>query len=485
MASPSLKEKLRTLPTKSGVYIMRDTFGQVIYIGKALNLKKRVAQYFHSKKSSYNAKIASLKESICDIDFIETKSETQALILESKLIKEWKPRYNSDLKDNKNFLLLRVELFRDLPTFTLCRTRKDDNSLYFGPYVSSQKIRQLLNLLKKKFGIISSDAHPKKSDASYHLYDDARADIYSLSNIVTQKEYLERVENAINFLKGESVNLIEKLNIEMQKESEALNFEKAAKLRDNILAIKHSLAMNKKSETLSSPARPSKERAFLGMKEIQKALNLSEKAVTMECFDISHISGSFCVASMVHFKNGLPLKSKYRHFKIKSFIGNDDFKAMNEVVFRRYSKIKDFPDLLLIDGGAGQVSSTLKAFEQINRYPKKIIGLAKREETIVLSEDFSEIKLPKNNEGLKLLQRLRDEAHRFANSFNAQLRSKKIKESILDDFSGLGEKTKTKLLNHFGSINDLKKASIEELSKVDGISKTKALSLFDFLQKLS
>ena len=206
----------------------------------------------------------------------------------------------------------------------------------------------------------------------------------------------------------------------------------------------------------------------------------------MECFDISHISGSFCVASMVAFKDGHPDRKNYRRFKIKSFVGNDDFRAMEEVVGRRYRRLaeegKAFPDLIVIDGGAGQVTASLKAFLSQALEPPELIGLAKKNETVIFSDGREPVNLPHRDPALRLLQHIRDEAHHFANSFNAELRSKRLKESILDDFKGLGTQRKQQLLLHFGSIEKLRQAKVEDLVKIEGIGKLTAERLVAFLR---
>ena len=401
-----IKQKLRALPSTSGVYIMKDALGQVIYIGKAVNLKRRVSHYFRkdAKYKAYNGKIASLSDCICDFDYVKTKTEAEALLLESKLIKQWKPRYNTLEKDNKNFLLLRVEIFEPLPRFTFVRNRKDDNSLYFGPYLGPAAIRSALNELKKKFGILLSDARPKKLDHnSWLLYDDARSEISKFPNVVSQEEYAERVGYALEYLRGKNKNAIEQAREKMVEASKNLEFEKAAKYRDLIDAIEQTIEANARRNSNVDISRTPEYVAQTAMNALKNTLKLNELPRVIECFDISHISGSFCVASMVHFEDGEPVKQKYRHFKIKTFIGNDDFRAMHEVVLRRYKRLFEehtpMPDIVLIDGGKGQVFSAMKAFDEAGIPQPFIAGLAKKEETIVL-EDFSEIKLPRTNEGL-------------------------------------------------------------------------------------
>lgn len=483
----ALRQKVRALPHTSGVYIMKDALGSVIYIGKALNLKRRVSQYFMPsyKTRASNPKIASLTECIADFEFVNTRSEAEALILESKLIKQWKPRYNTLEKDNKNFLLLRVEVFAPLPRFTFARHRKDDNSLYFGPYLGTSAIRSALSEVKKKFGILLSDAHPKKIDSDkWMLYDDARSEISEFENIVTAGEYRKRVDAALDYLRGKNEDAIEEAAEKMRAASENMEYEKAAKFRDLISAIRETQKANARGNVNADISRSSPAIAIQAMDSLQKTLKLKKLPRAIECFDISHISGSFCVASMVRFEDGEPAKQKYRRFKIKSFIGNDDFRAMKEVVGRRYSRLDregiPMPDIVLIDGGKGQVFSAMKAFDEAGIKQPFIAGLAKREETIVL-DDFTEKLLPRRHEGLRLLQRVRDEAHRFANSFSEALHIKKIRESILDDFPGLGEKRKNSLLKHFGSIAKIKSASVEQLRQVDGIGLETAVALREFL----
>ena len=482
----NLKAKVRALPNKSGVYIMKDAFGQVIYIGKAISLKRRVSQYFvHAKR--YNAKIASMVKLIADFDYIITKSDAEAFILEDKLIKQWKPRYNTIQKDDKRFLLLRITTFEPLPRFTFARQRKEDRSVYFGPYLSGSYVRATLAELKKRFGILLSDAHPKRlEDGRWRLYDDARSEIYSHPNETTQEQYRARVDAALEFLGGRNAEILEQTERKMAAASAAMEYEKAAKFRDLAYAMRETLSMNKTRDVCADITKTPKQRAEEACSRLAEVLKLPSPPRSIECFDISHISGSFCVASMVRFEDGESAKRKYRRFKIKSFVGNNDFKAMNEVVLRRYTRLAregvEMPDIVLIDGGAQQVRFALDAFAGAGITPKRVVGLAKKEETIIL-EDATPILLPRTDEGLKLFQRVRDEAHRFANSFSEDLRSKKIRESILDDFPKLGEKRKEAILKYFGGIARVKAATAAELAQVDGIGPQTASALRDFLDK--
>jgi len=482
----NLKEKVRHLPDKPGVYLMKDRLGRIIYVGKAKSLKKRVSSYFQRGRARTvsQPKIRALIEMIADLDTIEVKSEPEALLLEGKLIKQWRPRYNTDFTDDKRFLLVRVDLGEELPRFRLTRLKKEDRSRYFGPFAHSGLLRKTLTQMRRQFGILLADGTPEKlPDGTWRLYDDVRSELYGADTIVTAEAYLRRAEAACTFLEGKSQEWLESLRNEMVSAAGRQEFEKAAELRDIVFALEKTLAKTRNFER-TDPTRPVRDDEALA--SLQLALHLSSPPVTMECFDISHISGTFVVASMVHFADGRPDKDNYRRFQIKSFVGNDDYRAMEEVVGRRYRRLiaegKLFPDLVVIDGGRGQIGAALKAFVALDAMPPAIIGLAKQHETIIFPDERPPLNLPLNHTGLNILQRLRDEAHRFANTYNADLRSKKIRESVLDDFSGLGEKRRTALLVHFGSIEKLRSATTAEISEVPGFGGKLAEELRAFLQ---
>ncbi|MBD5780990.1 excinuclease ABC subunit UvrC [Pelagicoccus sp. NFK12] len=483
--SSDLKEKVRRLPDKPGVYLMKDRLGSVIYVGKAKNLKKRVSSYFQaSKRFTHQPKIRALVQMIRDFEYIEVKSEPEALLLEGKLIKKWKPKYNTDFVDDKRFLLVRVDVTRELPRFALARFKKEDGARYFGPFAHANHIRKTLTEMRRRFGILLGDASPKKEDENrFRLYDDVRSEIYGHENLVTLEEYQERVEQACEFLQGKSKEWLDELKQEMVKEAAERNYEKAAALRDIVFALEASLKKTRKFER----DLPVRESADETLESLQKELSMRNPPNVIECFDISHISGTFVVASMVQFVGGKPNKAGYRRFKIKSFEGNDDFRSMEEVVGRRYRRLhkegKPFPDLIVIDGGMGQVGAAIKSFLLQDLDPPELIGLAKKHETIIFPDERPPLRLPLKHSGLQLLQRCRDEAHRFANTFNADLRSKRIRESILDDFTGLGPKKKNALLDEFGSIERLKSASLTELRSVDGIGLETATRLKAFLEE--
>ncbi|HLP03092.1 MAG TPA: excinuclease ABC subunit UvrC [Opitutaceae bacterium] len=483
MSAPDLKAKVRALPDKPGVYLMKDRLGQIIYVGKAKSLKKRVSSYFvRSRAAAAQPKIRALIDLIHDFDTIEVRSEPEALLLEGKLIKEWKPKYNTDFVDDKRFLLVRVDLAAELPRFGLTRLRKADTARYFGPFPHSALLRKTLAQMRKQYGVLLGDARPlPAADGRWQLYDDVRAELYGHANLVTPQEYRARVEQAVTFLDGKSREWLEELRTEMQRAAAAQEFEKAAELRDAVFALEETLRKARRFERAPDVFQTD----AVALESLREVLHLRVLPARMECFDISHISGTFVVASMVHFRDGRPDKNEYRRFRIRTFIGNDDFRAMEEVVGRRYQRLaaegKPLPELIVIDGGRGQIGAAMKAFLALDLTPPALIGLAKKHETIIFADEREPLNLPLNHPGLNLLQRLRDEAHRFANTYNADLRSQKIRESVLDEFDGMGPKRRAALLEHFGSIDRVRAATPEQLAEVDGVGPRLAAELHAFL----
>lgn len=480
----NLKEKVRNIPHKPGVYLMKDRLGQTIYVGKAKDLKKRVSTYFQASRKLMisQPKVQAMIDLIYDFDLIIVNSEAEALLLEGQLIKQYKPRYNTVFTDDKHFLLVRVDTREDLPRFKLTRNRTDQQSRYFGPFAHATHLRKTLAELRRKFGILLGDARPVRlSDGRWRLYDDARAELHEHPNEISIKDYHHRVESACAFLEGQTQEWLAELKSEMQACAEARDYEKAAQIRDRIKALKQTSARTRKFERTLYDPTPKGDI----LRKLKTQLDLPKLPKHMECFDISHISGSFCVASMVVFVDGKPNRRQYRRYKIKSFIGNDDFRAMQEVVGRRYRRLNDeqkpFPDLIVIDGGAGQVSAALKAFLEQELEPPALIGLAKKKETIIFSDGRNPLNLSHHDPALRMLQHLRDEAHNFANRFNADLRSEKLRESILDDFKGLGPSKRQALLQQFGSLKKLRTAGTEDIAQVEGIGPKTAERLVAFL----
>ena len=486
--SSRLKEKVRNLPHTPGVYLMKDRFGNVIYVGKAKDLKKRVSTYFQPsrKKMVAQPKVRSMLPLITDLETIDVNTETEALLLEGKLLKEYKPRYNTEFVDDKRFLMVKVDVQSPLPVFRLTRNRNDNTSQYYGPFVHASMLRKTLSEMRLKFGILLSDARPEEVEAGvYRMYNDVRREIYGHENLVSVDSYRRRVEQACEFLEGKSKEWITDLETEMRAKALAQDFEKAAELRDLVVSMRRTLERTKKFVSTAN-LRVSPDGVMERLKEV---LDLPSMPRHIECFDISHTSGSFVVASMVCFRNGKPSRGDYRRFRIKRYVGNDDFRSMEEVVGRRYQRLhrenRTMPDLIVIDGGKGQVTSALRSFLLLEIPPPPLIGLAKKMETIIFPDHRAPMNLPHDDPALFLLQRARDEAHRFANTFNADLRSKKIKESVLDEFQGLGKVRKQLLMEHFRSLDRLRKASVEEIQQVKGIGAKMASDLFEFLHPVT
>jgi excinuclease ABC subunit C len=478
----SPKAKARRAPHTPGVYLMKDAAGLVVYVGKAKDLKKRLASYFVPRQRM-TPKVAAMMDTVADMEWHEVRSETEALLLEGKLIKRWRPRWNILFRDDKQFPQVRVDLADALPKFRIVRARTTDACRYFGPFPHQQAVRRTLNEMRKKFGILLADSTPTaQPDGTWKLYDDARSEIQKHANVVTTEEYAARVTEACAFLEGKVESWGEQVEADMRKAAAERDYEKAASLRDLLDALKRTT--EKSRRFLRENPLPRRDEAG-ALTSLAAALGLERPPATAECFDISHISGTLAVASMVRFVDGQADKSGYRRFKIKSFEGNDDFRSMQEVVGRRYTRLHEehraFPELVIIDGGLGQVGAALAAFKEHDLAPPPLIGLAKREETIVFP-DGRELKLPRHDVGLALLMRIRDEAHRFANDFNAELRSRKLRESLLDEMPGLGPKRKDALLAHFGSIQKLRKATAEEIAEVAGLSDKLAGEVKSYLE---
>ncbi|MBM3835505.1 MAG: excinuclease ABC subunit UvrC [Verrucomicrobia bacterium] len=520
-----IRNKLSQLPHKPGVYLMKDRFGAVIYVGKARDLRKRVSQYFHpSRRMGWDLKFNALVEAIQDFDWHVVRSDPEAVLLEGKLIKEFKPRYNVSFRDDKRFLLLKVNLNDPIPRFTLTRIKQDDGARYFGPFASSGALRRTLTLIRHKFSLRGCrPLTPTERDYRHCLYANLKHCTAPCIGNVTREQYLLQIQAAAEFLAGQSDEMEADLETEMKKASAALEFERAAELRDMLADLRRTTQKTQKFEripyTLPVAIDPDRDLAELG-----QALGLASPPQRIEGFDISNISGTFAVASMVSFRNGRPDRANYRRFKMKTVVGQDDFACIAETVRRRYSrvlreadprnsktedsgsKMEDgtensvnsvpssilyppssplLPDLILIDGGKGQLNAACAELLKLGLSQIRIIGLAKEFEEIYRPGESEPLRLSHDSGALKLLQRVRDESHRFANTYNAKLRLKRISESLLDEFPGIGEQRKAALLKRFGSVHRLKMATLEEIAKVPGFGGKAAGELKAFLEARS
>ena len=482
---------------------MRDRFGTVIYVGKARDLRKRVSQYFHpSRRLGWDLKFNALVEAIHDFDVHTVRSEPEAFLLESKLIKEFHPRYNISFRDDKRFLMLKVNLNDPIPRFTLTRFKQDDGARYFGPFPNSGALRSTLNLARHKFNLRGCrPLTPTERDYKHCLYAHLKYCTAPCIGNVTREQYLQQVLAACDFLAGQCGEMQEQLMAEMQKAAVAQDYEKAASLRDLIRDLKETTKKERRFErvpyTLPLAIDPTND-----LVELAKVLNLPAPPQRIEGFDISNISGTFAVASLVSFKNGRPDRVNYRRFKIKTVEGQDDFACMAEAVKRRYTRLlregdavaavydrrrrsqsaaTNFPDLILVDGGKGQLSAAREELKMLGLESIPLIGLAKEFEEIYRPGESESLRLGLDHPAVKLLQRIRDECHRVANSYNAQLRLRKISESILDEFPGIGERRKQALLKKFGSVQRIRTATIEQIAAVPGFGGKAAEELKKFL----
>jgi excinuclease ABC subunit C len=503
--------KLRDVPHKPGVYVMRDRLKKVIYVGKARDLRKRVGNYFMpSKKMTADLKTRALIDSIWDFEWHVVRSEAEAVLYEGRLIKEFRPKYNVSFRDDKRFLLVRVNLNDPFPRFGLTRLKKDDGARYFGPFAHAGALRSTLNAIRKRFGIRScSPTAPDERDYRHCLDDVIKNCSAPCIGRISQEDYRRRVEEACEFLEGESRQMIEQVESEMKSAAAKLDFEKAAQLRNLLDDLRATSRPMTRFTRKGLPGAIDPQADLVALKD---ALQLERLPATMECFDISNISATHIVASMVRFRDGVPDRANYRRYRIAGVPGQNDFASMAEVVRRRYSRVLreasaaagedaefnqespydaaqriqandsmapptrssaapiNLPDLIIVDGGKGQLSSACKELQRLGLHEVPIIGLAKEFEEIYRPARPLPLRLPANSGALKLLQRIRDEAHRFANGYHSLLLKRRVSESRLDDIPGISEARKKALLSKFGSVERIRRATPEDLATLPGIS---------------
>ena len=599
-----LEDKIKNLPSKPGVYQFKNDKDKVIYVGKARNLKNRVRSYFHSNVT--NARTEALVKKINDVELVVTDSEIEALVLENNLIKELKPRYNIDLKDDKSFPFIKITN-EPFPQVYSTRRVIKDGSKYFGPYTSVKSMKAALRMINQIFKIrsckydINEETIAKKKYKVCLDYHIKKCD-GPCEGLVSEKDYKDMVQEVVKVIRGKTDDLIKELEVKMETAASQTEFEKAAETRDKIeqlkiissrqkivsndledrdvisvayegkdsacsifnirngkLVGKKQLRLNLKGAEelpeiyeslikfyydeiteipkellfeveptnsdliknwldlraekkvkfivpqrgeLKSLVKMCKENAILQLKEIQiqkmkregnvpyslsalqRDLRLKILPKKIECFDISNLQGTDSVASMVVFVDGKPKKSLYRKFIIKEVAGPDDFASMQEVIRRRYTRAienNDFPDLIMVDGGKGQLSSAVEILNNLGLKQIPIIGLAKRLEEVFFPLKSDPESIPKTSSGLKLLQQIRDEAHRFAITFHRNRRSKRTFTSELNEIEGIGPSTAQKLIKSIGSVNAIKNAAEETLSAVVG--KKKAAIIKRYFQR--
>ncbi|WP_406656414.1 excinuclease ABC subunit UvrC [Methanolobus sp. ZRKC2] len=592
---------LSKIPDSPGVYLMKDNTGDIIYVGKAISLIKRVRSYFHSSASQI-PKTRVLVKQIDDIEFIVTDTEIDALVLEANLIKKYKPRYNVRLKDDKRYPYVKVTINEKFPRIFLTRRRLMDDALYFGPYTNSRAIRSTLEVISKLFLLrrCKKPIVPGKTRPclNYHI----KRCMAPCKGSMDEEEYNRRVMKAVRFLKGDTAGLLKELEVKMYALAANQEYEAAGEVRDQIEGLKclteqqiatsgiedrdviaavadgstvylqiffirHGSMVGKADFTLvdsegsadvpaalavfikqyyqDSPIPPEilvqheipekelisgwlgqrtgrevkiqvpfrvekkkimemcirnaemamriakmekgpSESSKIALNELKDVLSLDKLPQHIEGFDISNISGTNAVGSMVVFEDGMPANDKYRQHNIRTVKGIDDFAMMAEVVSRRYSRLlkenRSLPDLILIDGGPGQVGAAKSSLDALG-LDIPLIGLAKRFEHIITPRKGPKevIILPKSSPALKLLMRIRDEAHRFAVTSHRRRRSATLTHSQLDAIPGIGPGKKKLLIEHFGSVENIKSASLDDMMKVKGISKKIAERIHEYL----
>lgn len=600
MGADLLKEKYELAPSDPGVYLMKENRGSIIYVGKAKNLKKRLASYF-IKESGHDPKTTLLVKNIADFDVIVTATEHEALILEATLIKKYKPKYNIFLKDGKNYPCFRIDTLQPYPVLQVVRKIKNDKATYFGPYASGYSVKKTLKQVNKIFKLRKCKDNQFKNRSRPCIQFQINACLGPCCNDVKLETYSKIVSDVILFLKGRTPDLIRGLKQEMMAEAEHEQFEKAAQIRDTIFAIERTLEQqiavatdmmdrdvvacageqgravvtllfvrsgyvvgtqhymfdmnfhdtahimeaflkqyyqastfippqiiaaedfddraileenlsmkNGKKVNILVPERGEKKRivemavnnakkelatAIIKKSEneetlvmLQTLLGMKNPPERIECYDNSNISGTDPVSSMVVFINGEPANALYRKFIIKSVTGHDDYAYMNEVLTRRFSsknKTGKLPDLIVVDGGKGQLSIAVSVLAELGLTDQiTVVGLAKKDpdrgeihDKIYLPGRSNPLNTSRSIKALYLLQQLRDEAHRFAITFQKKRRSIRSITSFLDGIPGIGKKRKTILLTHFKGLSAMKKATLEELGSIPGISKKLAEEL--------
>ncbi|MFZ5632816.1 MAG: excinuclease ABC subunit UvrC [Bacillota bacterium] len=610
-------EKLKYIPDRPGVYLFRDAGGKVIYAGKAVSLRNRVRSYFHAA-SGHSPKVRSMVERAADLEYIVTDSEVEALILESNLIKEHRPRYNVFLRDDKSYPYLRVTLNEDFPRVHITRRVLKDGSRYFGPYTRVGAVHETLNLIRRLFPFRSCKDRVLQQKGrpclNYHI----KRCLAPCSGQVDREEYRAMIREVCLFLEGRREELVKKLTARMEEAAEKMEYERAARLRDQIRAVEEVLEKQKiissrredqdavamasaggeaavmvffirggkllgrenfllhgtggtgREEVIASfvkqyyhgadfipgeillpeiqpeeaavisrwlsakkgarvdvkvPKRGEKKK-LLEMVEKNARLALDEALLArearldggrdaaelarslgledcrrIECYDISNIQGAEAVASMVVFEDGRPAPGQYRRFKIRTVRGPDDFASMREVIGRRFERAREerelintgrlstraakfhvLPDLVIVDGGKGQLSAAGEAMAAAGCGNIPLFALAKEEELLFSPGRELPIRLPGDSRALYLLQRIRDEAHRFAVSYHRQLRAKRNLKSLLDEIDGIGEARKRSLLKAFPTIEALAGATPDELAAVPGMNRPAAEAVYNFFR---
>jgi excinuclease ABC subunit C len=427
-----LAEKARSLPKAPGVYLMKDDKGRVIYVGKSASLRDRVASYFQASTKLEHKKVGLLDQ-VVDFEVIQTDSEVEALLAENRLIKDIQPRYNARLLDDKTFPYLMITLDEDFPGVFITRQPREKGVKLYGPFTSVYALKEAVTLLQRafKFRTCYLDIHEGDDRRRFFrpclLYPIKQCTAPCAAKI-SKEQYREDIQRLIRFLDGNKRSVIDQLEKEMLEASKDLNFERAARLRDEVKALQALGDRAAKGDQAYWQPEAFVTNPQEGVQKLQEALGLQEPPRIIEGIDIAHLQGGEMVGSKVCFIDGVPFKDGYRRYKIKHGQGNNDYLSIQEVVGRRYreagSNNELYPDVILIDGGLGQLHAAMDVFKGMDVRPPMVISLAKKEELVYVQAKSEPIRLARNNTGLKLLQYIRDEAHRFAQHYHHILRRK-------------------------------------------------------------
>jgi excinuclease ABC subunit C len=478
--TPACREKISNLPLTSGVYFMKDEEGTILYIGKARSLRNRVKNYLNPPVEL--PKIAVLMEKVCNIDYVETPTEVDALLLESQLIRKYNPRYNQELKDDKSFPLLKITGDK-YPRIHITRNKTDKKALYYGPYTDAKLLREAITLINTLFPIRKCRQLPKTACLYYHIGQCLAPCIKP----EIKTDYDKVVQEVRGFLGGGKKSFMEYLGDRMREAAEELRFEDAQFFKEQIEA----LSRLKKKRYL--PRQGEAGVALSATLELKKLLAMDKLPEKIVCFDVSNIQGDEAVASRVSFYRELPDKLEYRRYKIKTVEGINDYAMIQEALGRMLAGIKEgresfMPDVIMIDGGKGHWNAAYEVVLREGFENTKLISIAKRFETIYGMKDPavpgpSDLLVPQKSPALYLLQKVRDEAHRFAISYHRLLKEKNLRRSELDVIPGIGETRKKILLEQFDSIDELKRAGLEQLAGLPGMNQAAARQVWDYFHR--
>ena len=467
-----VEEKLKSLPDRPGVYLFKDKEGKILYVGKALSLRKRVHSYFQPGRP-LSGKLSLLVGQVAGLDWIPTGSEAEALLFESSLIKENQPKYNVSLRDDKSYPYLKVTLEEEFPRLFVGRGASDPGVKEIGPFTNATLLRQAFQAIRRVIPFRTCRTLPKRACLDYHL----RLCPAPCERKITAAQYRENLSQIFRLMEGRKQEVLEELQVKMQEASRDRRYEEAAKFRDQVAGLQQ---LN---------PRPRRFIPAEALADLQSVLRLAVLPRRIEGFDVSNIFGREAVGSMVCFVDGRAWKQGYKRFKIRTVPGIDDYSMMKEIVRRRYEPKGDspqwghsalqgvplgtVPDLILIDGGRGHLNAALKVLQELKLH-LPAVGIAKEFEQLYLPGRAEPIALPPQSRSLQLLQRVRDEAHRFAIGYHRLLRGKRALHSALDEIPGIGSRKKQDLLVRFGSVEAIRRSKLEDLLQVRGISETLA-----------